>query len=38
MSNRIAVMCHGTIAGTLDRATATEAAILDLAFGRAVRH
>jgi rhamnose transport system ATP-binding protein len=37
LSDRIAVMSRGTIAGTLDRAAATEAAVLDLAFSREVR-
>jgi rhamnose transport system ATP-binding protein len=37
LSDRIAVMSRGTIAGTLDRATASEAAVLDLAFSREVR-
>jgi rhamnose transport system ATP-binding protein len=37
LSDRIAVMSRGTIAGTLDRAGATEAAVLDLAFSREVR-
>jgi inositol transport system ATP-binding protein len=34
LSDRIVVMSRGTIAGTLDGASATEAAVLDLAFGR----
>jgi rhamnose transport system ATP-binding protein len=39
MSDRIAVMCRGTIAGTLQRRHATEAAVLDLALGGGeVRH
>jgi len=38
MSDRIAVMCHGTLAGMFQRADATETAILDVAFGREVRH
>ena len=37
LSDRIVVMSRGTIAGTLDRAAATEAAVLDLAFSREVR-
>jgi len=35
MSDRIAVMHAGTIVGVLDRANATQQAILDLALGRA---
>ena len=34
MSDRIVVMHHGTVAGTLDRADATEEAVLALAFNR----
>jgi rhamnose transport system ATP-binding protein len=37
LSDRIAVMSRGTMAGTLDRVAATEAAVLDLAFSREVR-
>jgi rhamnose transport system ATP-binding protein len=37
LSDRIAVMSRGTIAGTLDRAAATEAAVLELAFSREAR-
>jgi ABC-type sugar transport system ATPase subunit len=33
MSDRIAVMHEGTVAGTLDRAGATQEAILELALG-----
>jgi ABC-type sugar transport system ATPase subunit len=33
MSDRIAVMHSGTVVGTLDRAGATQEAILDLALG-----
>ena len=37
LCDRIAVMSRGTIAGTLDRASASEAAVLDLAFSHEVR-
>jgi ABC-type sugar transport system ATPase subunit len=35
MSDRVAVMCKGTIAATLDRAEATQENILALALGHA---
>ena len=36
MSDRIIVMHGGTVAGVLDRASATQEAIMDLALGHAV--